>query len=401
MAGTLSRKKTPSGPVRVVIVGGGIGGLAAALALQSPRFEVSVYEQAPELGEVGAGVGLFLNSMRVLERLGVGEQVRRNAFVGTEFRWMRTDGSVLARQAVGDDVFFPVWGVYRPDLISTLAAALPTGTLHTGHRCVSFSQDDSSALVAFDNGVTVAADVVIAADGIHSTLRSHVVAPQPPVFSGVMVYRGVLPTARVSGWPWPHALANWGGQGKHFMVLPLHSGEWLTYVGFMPADEQLRLSRSAPGDPAMLAAEFAGWDPWVSRLISQVDTTSRLGLYDRDPLPRWTHGRLALLGDAAHAMLPHMGQGANQAIEDGMALATLIRDVAIADIPDALIRYQQLRHDHTARVQHQSRVNGQLADSGQLDNLFHPGVQDYDVEAHARRLCQQPDLARGPVNIRA
>lgn len=151
----------------------------------------------------------------------------------------------------------------------------------------------------------------------------------------------------------------------------------------------------------MLAAEFAGWDPWVSRLISQVDTTSRLGLYDRDPLPRWTHGRLALLGDAAHAMLPHMGQGANQAIEDGMALATLIRDVAIADIPDALIRYQQLRHDHTARVQHQSRVNGQLADSGQLDNLFHPGVQDYDVEAHARRLCQQPDLARGPVNIRA
>ena len=151
-------------------------------------------------------------------------------------------------------------------------------------------------------------------------------SPRRPVFSGVVAYRGVMPAARVPGWGWPNALVNWVGQGKHFLVFPVRAGALLNYVGFVPADEQMRESWSAPGDPAVLAAEFADWDPWLSRLLSQIDATFRWGLYDRDPLPRWTHGRLALLGDAAHAMLPHMGQGANQSIEDGMALATLMRD---------------------------------------------------------------------------
>ncbi|HWR46331.1 MAG TPA: FAD-dependent monooxygenase [Pseudonocardiaceae bacterium] len=383
MTGKIGNKEVPTGSVRVVIVGGGIGGLAAALALQSTGADVSVYEQAAQLGEVGAGVGLFPNSMRVLQRLGVADEVARHAAPGNEFCWLRRDGSVVGHQIAGDDGFFTLLGMYRPDLIATLAAALPDGVLHTGHRCAAFSQDDHSALVAFGNGVTVEADVVVAADGIHSTLQRHVVEPQPPVFSGVVAYRGVVPAARVPDWPWPNALVNWGGQGKHFMVFPLRAGELLTYVGFVPADEQMRESWSAPGEPVVLAAEFAGWDPWVSRLLSQVETTSRLGLYDRDPLPRWTQGRLTLLGDAAHPMLPHMGQGANQAIEDGMALATLIRGVNAADIPDALIRYQELRCDHTAQVQQGSRANGLLADSGQLVTIGQPGVQDYDVEAEA------------------
>ena len=206
------------------------------------------------------------------------------------------------------------------------------------------------------------------------------------MFSGVVAYRGVMPVARMRGWPWPHALVNWVGQGKHFLAFPLRTGEMLNYVGFVPGDEKTRESCSAPGDPAVLAAEFADWDPWLSQLLSQIDTTFRWALSDRDPLPRWTNGRLALLGDAAHAMLPHMGQGANQAIEDGMALATLIRDTDAADVTDVLVRYQALRRDHTARVQQGSRVNGLRMDAGQAICIGRPGVQDYDVEAEARAM---------------
>lgn len=373
-------------PVRVVVVGGGIGGLSAALALRAAGAEVTVYEQAAELGEVGAGVGLYRNSMRILHRLGVADSIIRHG-APIDGWWMRAPGgSVLSNQVAGRDGPIGFLGMYRPDLVAALMAGLPRGVLHTGHRCVAFSQDDRSAVVTFDNGVSVEADVVVAADGIHSTLQRYVVEPRRPVFSGVVAYRGVMPAARVPGWMWLHGLVNWVGQGKHFLVFPVRAGTLLNYVGFLPTDAQMRESWSAPGDPAVLTAEFADWDPWLSRLLSQIDATFRWGLYDRDPLPRWTHGRLALLGDAAHAMLPHMGQGANQSIEDGMALATLMRDTDPADVTDVLIRYQALRHDHTARVQQGSRANGLRMDSGQAITIGQLGVQDYDVEAEARAM---------------
>jgi salicylate hydroxylase len=293
-------------------------------------------------------------------------------------------GAVVSHQVAGRDGPINSMGMYRPDLVAALAAGLPRGDVRTGRRCVAFSQDHRHAVVTFDNGVSVEADAVIAADGIHSTLQRYVVEPREPVFSGTVAYRGVMPAARMRGWPWPEALVNWVGRARHFLVFPVRTGTLLNYVGFVPADETMRESWSAPGDPAVLAAEFADWDPWLSRLLSQIDTTFRWGLYDRDPLPQWTNGRLALLGDAAHAMLPHMGQGANQAIEDGMALATLIRDTDAADVADVLMRYQALRHDHTARVQQGSRANGLRMDAGQAIKIGRPGVQDYDVEAEAR-----------------
>lgn len=373
--------------VRVAVVGGGIGGLSAALALLSVGAEVSVYEQAAALGEVGAGVGLFPNSIRILHRLGVADSVIRLGAPINE--WWMFDGparSVLSHQVAGRDGPVGSLGMYRPDLVAALAAGLPRGVLHTGHHCIAVTQDDRTAAVTFDNGVSVEADVVIAADGIHSTLQRYVVEPGPPVFSGVVAYRGVLPAALVPGWMWPTALVNWAGQGRHFLAFPVRAGALLNYVGFLSADEQMRESWSAPGDPAILAAEFGDWNPWLSRLISQIDATFWWDLSDRDPLPRWTHGRLALLGDAAHAMLPHMGQGANQAIEDGMALATLIRDADAADVPDVLIRYQGLRRDRTARVQQGSRANGLRMDSGQAVRIGQPHVHDYDVEAEARAM---------------
>jgi salicylate hydroxylase len=365
--------------LRVGIIGGGIGGLATAVALHQIGAQVRVYEQARELGDVGAGVALHRNSQRVLDRLGLREDVGRCGALLSEFNFFTQHGAVVSRETYDPEA--RQLGLHRADLVAVLAAALPTGVVHTGHRCVQFSQHDGSASVTFDNGVSTSADVVVAADGIHSGLQRYVVESTDPVFSGVVAYRGLIPAARLPGWP--QGLVIWGGDGKHLIAYPVRAGQFINYVGFVPADGQMREPWSAPGDPAVLTAEFAEWHPQARRLISQVETTFKWGLYDREPLPRWTHRRLTLLGDAAHPMLPHMGQGVNQAIEDAMALAILLRDVAAADVPAALMRYQTLRRDHTARIQQNARVNGLRFDSAQPLSLNHSWVRDYDVEREA------------------
>jgi salicylate hydroxylase len=208
-----------------------------------------------------------------------------------------------------------------------------------------------------------------------------------------MAYRGVLPAASVS---WPGGAArNWLGYGKHFLVYPLRGGELLNYVAFVPTDEQMRESWSAPGDPAALAREYAGWDPVVEAIIANVETTFRWGLYDREPLPRWTRGRLTLLGDAAHPMLPHAGQGANQAIEDAVALATFLSKADRQTAPKLLLAYESLRRERTARVQRLARARGAMKESASQDrstgdlalatDAVDQGawIRDYDAEAEA------------------
>jgi salicylate hydroxylase len=170
------------------------------------------------------------------------------------------------------------------------------------------------------------------------------------------------------------------GAGKHFLVYPVRAGQLINYVGFIPTDRQMKESWSAPGDPAVLAQEFAGWDPLVAAIIAQVGTTFRWGLYDREPLPTWTRGRLTLLGDAAHPMLPHVGQGANQAIEDGVALATVLSHADRAAAPRALRVYEAVRRERTARVQRSARVNGARYDADDSDL----GSRDRQLAAQSR-----------------
>ena len=382
--------------LRVAVVGGGIGGLAAAVALTRRGIRTWVHEQAPALGDVGAGVGLGPNGARVLERLGLGAELARVAAPLTDVRFCSADGTVVATDVFGAGRERPMLGVHRADLIGLLADALPAETVRTDHRCVGLRQDSGGAVLSFANGREVAADVVVAADGIHSLLREHVVEPVEPVYSGSVAYRGVVPADRLPDWP-PRTMRNWMGDGRHFLVYPVRGGELVNYVGFVPSDERLRESWSAPGDPAELAAEFAGWDPLIGRILAEVDTTFRWGLYDRAPLPRWSRGRLTLLGDAAHPMLPHMGQGANQSIEDGVALAALLTGADAETAPAALARYESLRRERTARFQRGSRANGALFDTGgaALDESDAEAlafvrdlswVYDYDVEREALAL---------------
>jgi salicylate hydroxylase len=364
----------------VVVVGGGIGGLFAANALIAHGLEVSVYEQAPGLGEVGAGVFLTPNSVRQLQRVGLGPAVeKRGARVGAESRYFRHDGTPIAPVQVTDSSGWnATFGMHRADLVEMLAAALPPGVVHTGHRCSGFEQTGAVARLSFANGAEVEGDLVVAADGIHSELRQYVTPPSRPVFHGSVAYRGVIAHRRIPHWPTDSWLM-WLGKGKHFLTFPLRGGELINYVGFVPADQEMKESWSAPGDPEILRAEFAGWDPRIGLLLSQVEATFRWALYDREPLPGWSRGRLTLLGDAAHPMLPHLGQGANQSIEDGMALATILAQANAQTAPAALLAYERLRRERVAQVQRGARENGLRYDSANPDL----GVRDAEITAHA------------------
>src|SRR5450759_1904817 len=340
----------------VSIVGGGIGGLFAANALAAQGVPVSVYEQAPVIGEVGAGVFLTPNSVRHLQRIGLGPAVEQwGARVGHDSRYFRHDGAPIAPVQVTDSSGWnATFGMHRADLVEMLANALPAGTVHTGHRCTGFEQDGSTARVSFANGASTEADVVIAADGIHSELRPYVFASSRPVFSGSVAYRGLVPHERVPHWP-TDRWQMWLGKGRHFLAFPVRSGKLINYVGFVPTDEEMKESWSAPGDPDILRLAFAGWDPRIHQLLNEVQITFRWALYDREPLPVWTRQRLSLLGDAAHPMLPHLGQGANQSIEDGMALATILARADRETAPAALLAYERLRRERVALVQRGAR----------------------------------------------
>jgi salicylate hydroxylase len=219
--------------LRAAVVGGGLGGMAAAVALAQAGIDVLVYEQAQQLTEVGAGVSLAPNGLRMLERLGVGEGIRRVGAPYASAQLLLSDGRPV-RHEPHEFVQPGNVGIHRADLLALLAGRLAPGTVRTGHRCTAFSQDDGSATVGFADGTTATADVVIGADGMHSVLQGFVVAPAEPVFSGVVAYRGLVP--RLDLYP-ADALRMWVGEGKHFLVYPVRAGQLL--------NEELRRDRTA------------------------------------------------------------------------------------------------------------------------------------------------------------
>jgi 2-polyprenyl-6-methoxyphenol hydroxylase-like FAD-dependent oxidoreductase len=384
--------------LQAVVVGGGIGGIAAAVALAQAGIDVQVHEQARQLTEVGAGVSLAPNGLLMLDRLGVGDGVRRLGvrYAASELRL--PDGRPVPHERYQFAVAGQNIGIHRADLLALLAGQLPPGTVRTGRRCTDFRQDDASddasnngsATVGFADGSTAAADVVIGADGIHSVLQGFVVAPAEPVFSGVVAYRGLVPS--LAEYP-AGTIRMWMGEGRHFLVFPVRAGQLLNYVGFVPTATAVRESWSAEGDPAALAAHFAGWDPLIGQVIAAISGPGgsgfQWGMYDRAPLPRWSSGRLTLLGDAAHPMLPHLGQGVNQALEDAVALATLLgASTSPAGVPRALAAYEELRRERTARVQLGSRRQGAGWDSSGSQLVDRRWIYEYDVWAEAVALTR-------------
>ncbi len=345
--------------VPVAIVGAGIAGLTLALALVRGGLPCRVFEQAPELGEVGAGVQLAPNATRVLHSLGLGPALRAVA-VRPEAVEMRRwdDARTLGRTELGEACEqaygAPYYALYRPDLQQCLRQALPPGVLSLDQRLDSVAERGDEVLLRFADGTGISAGLCVGADGIHSAVRGALAADRPR-FSGQSVYRGVVPTARVPFLLDEPKVVLWLGPERHFVHYPVAAGRLLSFAATAPAGDWLPESWSARADPGQLAAAYEGWHPDVARVISAAGTVSRWALHDRDADGGRRGTRIALIGDAAHPMLPFLAQGANQAVEDAAVLARCLREEA--EVSDALDRYAAARRERVARVHEISRRN--------------------------------------------
>lgn len=372
------------GRPHVAVVGGGIAGLSLAVALCRAGVPCEVFEQAPEIREVGAGVQIAPNATRLLHRLGLTAELRTHAVrpEALEFRrW--EDSSVLARSILGEECerFFgaPYYAIHRADLHRTLIDALPTGLLHLDRRVVSFDETADGVDIHFANGSTTRADVVVGTDGIHSVIRSSIAADQPR-FSGQNVYRGLVPSGLLASLCAEAKVILWLGPDRHFVCYPVSGGTMVNFVATVPAGTGDPVeSWSTQGRVEDVMAAYAGWNKDLTAVIAAADSVSLWALHDRDPIDRWSSDRLTLVGDSAHPALPFLGQGANQAIEDAVVLAGCLRDTRPGTIPAALNRYETIRKPRTTAVQEKSRANSKA---------FHlaDGDQQHERDARIRTL---------------
>src|SRR5262247_2939727 len=346
----------------IAIVGGGIGGLAAALSLLHAGLDVQVYEQAPALGEVGAGIQISPNASRLLHRLGLGPALDRTGVrpVGVhQRRW--DDGRTLQWAPLGEamEAAFgaPYYHFHRADLLRALAEALPAERVQLDHRLISFQDQGDRVELTFANGARAAASVLVGADGIHSTVRAALFGSERPRFTGCTAYRGLVPVERLAHLGLEVAAHNWMGPGGHFVHYFVAGGRLMNFVAIKERETWTRESWTDRGEVAEALATFEGWHPTVRAIIGGADETFLWALFDRLPLARWSVGRVTLLGDACHAMLPFMAQGAAQAIEDGATLAGCLSQVDAREVPAALQRYESLRLPRASRIQGLSAGN--------------------------------------------
>lgn len=351
-------KRTDS---KIAIVGGGIGGLSAALSLLKAGFDVHVYEQVRELREVGAGLVLSPNASRILYSLGLQDAMERAGdapLAWRQRRWQDGKTLLLSPMAAADPPRFatPLYTSHRADILGMLAAAIPAERLHLGYRLASLADDGDRVALNFENGATAEAGAVIGADGIHSAVRSLLYGAEHPRFTGCVAWRGLVPAERVAHLGLPKESQLWMGPGKHFVHYPVSGERLVNFVCLVERDAWTKESWTERGDIGDALAAYAGWHPQVVGLIEAVKDIFVWGLFDREPLPRWSRGRVTLLGDACHPMLPFLAQGAAQAIEDGCVLAACLKTGA-ADIVAALARYEALRRPRTAKIQLIARGN--------------------------------------------
>jgi salicylate hydroxylase len=343
--------------MKVAIVGGGIGGLTAALALIRKGIEVDVLEQAAAIEPVGASLQLGPNAMRLLADLGLLPALRR---VGVRpdvvdfVRW--DDGSLLLHTELGEraERHFgaPQLDFFRPDLHRVLVEALPSGVLRLGTRIERVEQDDAGVTLLEANGERVHAEAAVVADGINSRLRQQLWGADDPVFSNTVVYRGVVPRAAVEHLHPDGLNVYWLGPYRHGVSYWIAGGRLLAMNCAVQDAEWSQESWTLETEPAEAAEAFAGWDPRLVERIRLVTTTLRGAVFVRSGLEHWSLGRVTLLGDAAHAMEPFQAQGAAQAVEDAYVLAACI--AAHEDVAGALAAYEQIRMARAEELQQSS-----------------------------------------------
>jgi salicylate hydroxylase len=351
--------------MRIAIVGGGIGGAAAALMLLRSGFDVQVYEQAPESREVGAGVQISPNATRILLRLGLGSALARVGVRPGEFQFNRWDnGNVLASRKLGLDAEAefgaPYYTVHRADLLKTIVDAIPPGIINFSHQLTELIESDDSIELIWANGGRTKADIVIGCDGIRSQVRTAIWGPEEARFSGTVVYRGLLDAKSVEHLNVPTNVVAWLGPGAHLVHYFISAGRYLNVGAVIDQTEWVGETWQEPADALAAQASLQGWHEQAIGVVNQLSTVTRWGIFHREPLKKWSKGRVTLLGDASHAMVPFMAQGAAQAIEDAAVLALCLKGATKADVPERLNKYEDIRKNRTGLIQNTAKWNGRI-----------------------------------------
>ena len=371
--------------LNIAVCGGGVGGMAVAIALQAQGHEVSVFEQSRQFGRVGADVNLTPNAVHALDRLGVGDALRASAARPTH-RISKTwdtaeETSRLPMSAAAEERYgAPQLTIHRADLLDALESRLAPGCLHLDARVDSVENLESGATVRFAGGTCRAFDLVIGADGIHSPVRRSIFGPDAPRFTGLVSWRAVFPRDRAPDLPDLDAFTKWWGPtpDRQIVTFPLTHGKEIFVFATTAQDGWTEEGWTLPGDIAELRAAYADFHPDARALLAACKDVTRSALHVRGPMERWSAGHVTLLGDAAHPMVPFMAQGACMAIEDAVVLARAIDGKDRAELPTALLAYERARIPRTAEIQRASLANEWLKTRGNADWVY--GYQAWAVE---------------------
>ena len=379
-------------PNTIAIIGAGIGGLAAALALLRQGLDVDVYEQSPELGEIGAGIQISANGTRVLYALGLETALHgievlpsrrqiRHWSTGETWDWFEL--GAVTRERYGT----PHVMLHRADLHAMLADAvrrLKPDAIHLGKRCAGVAPFEGHAVVRFDTGETVRAAYVIGADGIHSKVRECLFGPDRPEFTGVVAWRATVPMECLPSHLSQMVGTNWLGPSGHVLHYPIRRGELMNFISLVERDDWQVESWTVVGTTDELAADYPGWHPDVHAIIRQIKMPFKWALMVRGPMPQWSKGRITLLGDACHPVLPFLGQGGVMAIEDAYVIAACLKK-HFDDPAAAFARYEDIRRERTAVVVRKSHENRR--------DVFSPALAEKDaIAVEVARQWQQVRL---------
>lgn len=343
----------------IAIIGAGIGGLTAAIALRRAGFHVEVYEQATQFARVGAGIQMGPNPMKVLRGIGLEERLKGFAFEPETWDsrdWdtgQRTNRQPL-KPASEEKYGTPYLLLHRADLHAALASLVPEQVIHRNHKLVAIEQSGQVSM-RFADGSTKNADAVIGADGIHSTIRNILFGDEAPRYVGRVAYRTTFPASLLNGYEIDDN-TKWWGPDRHIVIYYVTKArDEVYFVTSVPEERSERESWSQTGDVQILRDAFRGFHPQVQRVLEACPSVNKWGIFVRDPMPSWHKGNIALLGDACHPMTPYMAQGAATAMEDAVVLMRCL--VEAPDFASGFLRYEKARQERTARIQLTSAAN--------------------------------------------
>ncbi len=362
--------------MKVLVIGGGIAGLTTALCCAERGMHVVIFEQASEFKEVGAGLQLSPNGTRVLYKLGLQTQLEDLAFrpKSLDMKLGHSGKNVFSIPLTDTETKYgsPYLHIHRADLLSILEKEVKNSSkceIYTDHKVVELVENGESASITCSNGAVYNGDVVVGADGIHSIVREHIVGKNTARFTGNLAWRAVIPTKDLPKDLIPPSATVWTGDKRHAVTYYLRSGELVNFVGVVEQESWQKESWTERGNPQDLIQDFSSFAPEIRTLTQSIDSCFKWALHDRMPLKTWTNGRLVVLGDAAHPMLPFLAQGAVMGIEDAEILAACLENYSWSE---ALKTFEKIRKPRTSRVQAGARANMNLFHHGQpISRLIH------------------------------